>query len=238
MSSSPDRRRRLASSPASAPPKGGSATPSGTSADDDPSSRCRPFHSPSRSHVQPLCCRFRARLPHSANVHRRTFAPLGLLLFRTRQYQTLTVRLLRQRLQHLRPEPGRAQRRVVHRDGSAAMSDNAAVTRALNAARARTCFDPSVRSPDRLGSRAPLQAHFWIGKDSGSREQSRRCRYRSSSDCSSTAGCCARTPVKSCTWWRHEVPAATRTLPGSSSRAAGSSRRSPICCEMSKCSRV
>ncbi len=45
------------------------------------------------------------------------------------------------------------------------MSDNAAVTRALNAARARTCFDPSVRSPDRLGSRAPLQAHFWIGKD-------------------------------------------------------------------------
>ena len=26
-----------------------------------------------------------ARLPHSANVHRRTFAPLGLLLFRTRQ---------------------------------------------------------------------------------------------------------------------------------------------------------
>ena len=85
MSSSPDRRRRLASSPASAPPKGGSATPSGTSADDDPSSRCRPFHSPSRSHVQPLCCRFRARLPHSANVHRRTFAPLGLLLFRTRQ---------------------------------------------------------------------------------------------------------------------------------------------------------
>ena len=85
MSSSPDRRRRLASSPASAPPKGGSATPSGTSADDAPSSRCRPFHSPSRSHVQPLCCRFRARLPHSANVHRRTFAPLGLLLFRTRQ---------------------------------------------------------------------------------------------------------------------------------------------------------
>ena len=58
---------------------------SGTSADDDPSSRCRPFHSPSRSHVQPLCCRFRARLPHSANVRRRTFAPLGLLLFRTRQ---------------------------------------------------------------------------------------------------------------------------------------------------------
>ena len=45
------------------------------------------------------------------------------------------------------------------------MSDNAAVTRALNAARARTCFDPSVRSPDRLGSHAPLQAHFWIGKD-------------------------------------------------------------------------
>ena len=80
--------------------------------------------------------------------------------------QTLTVRLLRQRLQHLRPEPGPAQRRVVHRDGSAAMSDNSAVTRALNAARARTCFDPSVRSPDRLGSRAPLQAHFWIGKDS------------------------------------------------------------------------
>ena len=174
MSSSPDRRRRLASSPASAPPKGGSATPSGTSADDDPSSRCRPFHSPSRSHVQPLCCRFRARLPHSANVHRRTFAPLGLLLFRTRQYQTLTVRLLRQRLQHLRPEPGRAQRRVVHRDGSAAMSDNAAVTRALNAARARTCFDPSVRSPDRLGSRAPLQAHFWIGKDSDARRRGRR----------------------------------------------------------------
>ena len=31
-------------------------------------------------------------------------------------------------------------------------------------ARARTCFDPSVRSPDRLGSRAPLQAHFWIGR--------------------------------------------------------------------------
>ena len=79
----------------------------------------------------------------------------------------ILLRLLRQRLQHLRPEPGRAQRRVVHRDGSAAMSDNAAVTRALNAARARTCFDPSVRSPDRLGSRAPLQAHFWIGKDSG-----------------------------------------------------------------------
>ena len=85
MSSSPARGRRRASSPASAPPKGGSATPSGTSAADDPSSRCRPFHSPSRSHVQPLCCRCRARLPHSANVHRRTFAPLGLLLFRTRQ---------------------------------------------------------------------------------------------------------------------------------------------------------
>ena len=85
--------------------------------------------------------------------------------------QTLTVRLPRQRLQNLRPEPGRAQRRVVHRDGSAAMSDNAAVTRALNAARARTCFDPSVRSPDRLGSRAPLQAHFWIGKDSASHRQ-------------------------------------------------------------------
>ena len=79
--------------------------------------------------------------------------------------QTLTVRLPRQRLQNLRPEPGRAQRRVVHRDGSAAMSDNAAVTRALNAARVRTCFDPSVRSPDRLGSRAPLSGSFldWKG---------------------------------------------------------------------------
>ena len=58
------------------------------------------------------------------------------------------------------------------------MSDNAAVTRALNAARARTCFDPSVRSPDRLGSRAPLQAHFWIGKDSAHLTDPLRHEYR------------------------------------------------------------
>ena len=154
----------------------------GTGADDDPSSRRRPSHSSSRSS--------RRRPSHSSS---RTLGQIPAVVARSATAlrarpqtdvrsawssavqnpanQTLTVRLPRQRLQNLRPEPGRAQRRVVHRDGSAAMSDNAAVTRALNAARARTCFDPSVRSPDRLGSRAPLQAHFWIGKDSASHRQ-------------------------------------------------------------------
>ena len=45
------------------------------------------------------------------------------------------------------------------------MRDNAPVARAINTARARTCFDPSIRLPDTLGSPDPLQAHFWIGKD-------------------------------------------------------------------------
>ena len=49
------------------------------------------------------------------------------------------------------------------------MRDNAPVARAINTARARTCFDPSIRLPDTLGSPDPLQAHFWIGKDSGAR---------------------------------------------------------------------
>ena len=151
MSSSPDRRRRLTSSPASATTEGRKRDASGTSADDDPSSRCRPFHSPSRSHVQPLCSRFRARLPHSANVRRRTFAPLGLLLFRTRQTRPSRFGCHGSGLQNLRPEPGCAHRRVARRDGSAAMSDNPAVARALNAARARTCFGNGKQKRDPRG---------------------------------------------------------------------------------------
>ena len=143
----------------------------GTGADDDPSSRRRPSHSSSRSNAganprRGRALGYRATRPPADG---RSLAWSSAV--QNPANQTLTVRLPRQRLQNLRPEPGRAQRRVVHRDGSAAMSDNAAVTRALNAARARTCFDPSVRSPDRLGSRAPLQAHFWIGKDSASHRQ-------------------------------------------------------------------
>ena len=54
-----------------------------------------------------------------------------------------------------------------------AMRDNAPVARAINTARARTCFDPSIRLPDTLGSPDPLQAHFWIGKsDRGCRRGS------------------------------------------------------------------
>ena len=53
-----------------------------TGADDDPSSRRRPFRSPSRSHVSAPSA---AVVPRSAtalraNVRGRTFAPLGLLL--------------------------------------------------------------------------------------------------------------------------------------------------------------
>ena len=54
MSSSPDRRCRLASSPACAATEGTQCDASDTGAADDPSSRCRPSHNPSRSHAQPL----------------------------------------------------------------------------------------------------------------------------------------------------------------------------------------
>ena len=50
---------------------------------------------------------------------------------------------------------------------------------------------------------------------------------------SNTAGCTASTPAKSCTWCRHDVPAATNTAPGFKDRAAGNNRRSPICFETS-----
>ena len=71
-----------------------------TRADDDPSSRGRPSHSSSRSHVQPLPCRFRARLPHYANDRRRSFAPLGLLLFRNRSEPTRVQFVGAQRRDH------------------------------------------------------------------------------------------------------------------------------------------
>ena len=48
----------------------------------------------------------------------------------------------------------------------------------------------------------------------------------------------ARAPVKSATWCRHETPLATSTVAGARLRAAGSSRRSPIARETSKCSRA
>ena len=71
-----------------------------TRADDDPSSRGRPSHSSSRSHVQPLPCRFRARLPHYANDRGRSFAPLGLLLFRNRSEPTRVQFVGAQRRDH------------------------------------------------------------------------------------------------------------------------------------------
>ena len=43
----------------------------------------------------------------------------------------------------------------------------------------------------------------------------------SKSERSSMAGWTASAPVKSRTWWRHEVPAATTAVPGVASRTAG-----------------
>ena len=57
-------------------------------------------YSSSRSHVQPLPCRFRARLPHYANDRGRSFAPLGLLLFRNRSEPTRVQFVGAQRRDH------------------------------------------------------------------------------------------------------------------------------------------
>ena len=59
-----------------------------------------------------------------------------------------------------------------------------------------------------------------------------------SSSASSSAGCTARAPARSYTWCRHDTPAPTSRSFGPRARAAGSSRRSPMRRDRSKCSRA